>query len=233
MRFQPGPQVQIAAVDRISHDPANGDLSLPHASEHLGSQFWLCLEAHRVCDACSSTPIPILSPVQGQIQFAINEGMAFSRHIGEKNPHLTILHLSSGPAILQPNPCRIVASFGKTAFVNDQDSGLLAQLLKGIGTQIITHPIGVPDGAGQQALHAIRTNFSCVFSSLPAIFACCVAEDSLQIGQRPATRLRTGKAWSNTSMQVKKGLDPTADIGGGRSASATGGVLILLHDLLL
>jgi hypothetical protein len=72
-----------------------------------------------------------------------------------------------------------------------------------------------------------------MFSQLPPVFALRFTQDALQIGQRPATRFRTGKACSNTSIQVKKGLDPTADIGGGRSASATDGLLILLHDLLL
>ena len=84
MHFQPGTQVQIATVDRISHDPANGDLSLENPLDHLLSQFWLCLEARLIVrDACGSTPIAIRTPVQGQIQFAINQGMSFGRHIRE------------------------------------------------------------------------------------------------------------------------------------------------------
>src|SRR5260221_13397161 len=104
MGFQPGAQVQIAFIDRISHDPANGQLRLPHAFEHLDSQFWLRPEAHRVWDTSGSTPLPILTPVQGEIEVAINEGMAFSRHLGEKHPHLTSLHLSSVHALLPSGP---------------------------------------------------------------------------------------------------------------------------------
>src|SRR5205807_7562119 len=72
MRFQPGTQVQIATIDRISHDPGNGDLSLPNAFDHLYSQFWLRLEANRFWDAYGSTSITILTPVQGKIEFAVN-----------------------------------------------------------------------------------------------------------------------------------------------------------------
>src|SRR5258708_7211780 len=47
MHFQPGTQIQIATIDCISHDPGNGDLSLPNAFDHALGQFWLCLEAYR------------------------------------------------------------------------------------------------------------------------------------------------------------------------------------------
>src|SRR5258708_35901634 len=71
MRLQPGTQVQIATVDRISHDPANGDLSLENPLDHLLSQFWLCLQARLIVrDACGSTPIPLPQPGQGQVRFA-------------------------------------------------------------------------------------------------------------------------------------------------------------------
>jgi hypothetical protein len=127
MHFQPGTQVQIATVDRISHDPANGDLSLPNAFDHALGQFWLCLEAHRFWDACGSTPIAILTPVQGQIEFAINQGMSFGRHIREKDSDLTVLNPASGSAILQANTSRFLASLGKTRFIDGQNSVLLTQ----------------------------------------------------------------------------------------------------------
>ena len=111
-----------------------------------------------------STAIRVLAPVQGQIQLTVNQAMATPRDVGQKDADLTILDLPGGATILQPYASRLGAPFGKAAFVDDQDGRLQAQLLKHIGTQIITYTIGVPDGAGKQALHAIRTSFSCVFS---------------------------------------------------------------------
>jgi len=224
----------MATLDRLIHDPANGDRSLQNPLDPLLSQLRPCLQARLIVrDACGSTPIAILTPVQGQIQLAINEGLSFGRHRREKDSDLTILDPASGSAILQANTSRFFASLGKAAFVDDQDSRLQAQLLKHIGTQIITYAIGVPDGAGKQALHAIGTSFSCVFSSLPAVFARRFTQDALQVGQRPATRFWASKAGGKTSMQMKKGLDPATDIGRGRPGSGEGGMLILLHDLLL
>jgi hypothetical protein len=72
-----------------------------------------------------------------------------------------------------------------------------------------------------------------MFSQLPTVFALRFTQNSLQIGQRPATRFRTGKAWSNTGMQSKKSLGPVANIDRGRSGSSKGGMLVLLHELLL
>jgi hypothetical protein len=116
MCFQPIPQVQITTVDRISHDPGNGDLSLPNAFDHALGQFWLCLKVNRFWDACGSTPITILTPVQRQIEFAINQGMSFCCHIREKNSDLTILDPASGSAILQANTSRFFASAAESSF---------------------------------------------------------------------------------------------------------------------
>jgi hypothetical protein len=159
--------------------------------------------------------------------------MPFGCHIREKNAHLTVFHLASGSTILQANASRLLPPFGKAGFIDGQDGGLLAQLLKRVGTQVIAHPIGVPDSAGEQALHPIGTCFSRVFSQLPAIFSGRFTQNPLQVSQRPATRLGTGKAGGNTRMQMRKRLDPVTDIGRGRPGSGACGMLILLQLLLL
>ena len=150
-----------------------------------------------------------------------------------KTPRLPILDPASGSAVLQANTSRFLAPFGKTGFIDGHNGRYLAQLLKHVGAQVIAHAIGVPDSVREQALHPIGTSFSRMFSQLPPVFAFRFTQDPLQIGQRSVTRLRTGKAWSNTGMQSKKGLGSAADIGGGRPGSGEGGMLILLHDLFL
>jgi hypothetical protein len=86
----------------------------------------------------------------------------------------------------------------------------------------------------EQALHAIGTGFSCLFSRVTTHF--CVPVRSgcrCRVGQSSATRLPTGKAWGKTRVQAEKLLCPTTDIGGGGSGSDTGDMLFLLHELLL
>jgi hypothetical protein len=82
-------------------------------------------------------------------------------------------------------------------------------------------------------LHAIGARFAGVFGQLPAIFAGRVTQDALQVTEHPAAWFRSGKARGDTSMHMAEGLCPAADIAGGRSRPKWGGMLGMLHDLLL
>jgi hypothetical protein len=126
-----------------------------------------------------STAIPILAPVQGQIQLTVNQGMATRGDVGEKDADLTILDLPGGATILQPHASRLGTALGKAAFIDDQDGGLRAELLKRIGAQVITHALRIPDRVREQALHAIGAPFSSMFGQLPAIFTGRITQDAL------------------------------------------------------
>jgi hypothetical protein len=82
-------------------------------------------------------------------------------------------------------------------------------------------------------LHAIGTGFSGMFSQLPAVFSGNVTQDPLQKGQGSAMRLGTGKAWGKTGMEMEKLLSPTANVASACPGSGEGGMLVLLHFLLL
>jgi hypothetical protein len=91
MRFQKASQVQVTAVDRIGHDPGKREVSLEDALEHLHCQFRFGLEAHRLRDAGGLTPLTILTPVQRQIEFTVNQRMPTGRDVSQKDPDLTVL----------------------------------------------------------------------------------------------------------------------------------------------
>jgi len=80
-----------------------------------------------------------------------------------------------------------------------------AELLQHVPTQVVTHQIGIPDGTGKQALHAIRAGFSGVFGQLPAIFALDATEESLQVEQSTTTRFWPGETRGDTGMQLPEG----------------------------
>jgi hypothetical protein len=126
-----------------------------------------------------------------------------------------------------------VTVLGKTAFIDDQDGRLLAQLLQGVGAQLIAHAIRVPHSTGKQALHALGSGFSGVFSQLPAIFALDATQQALQVTQHPAAWFRAGKARGNAGVQLGEQLCPLDNVGWGRLGSVDGGMLGLLHDFLL
>src|SRR5258708_3327849 len=150
MRFQPGAQVQVTPIDRISHHPRDGNRSLEDSLHHLNRQFRFGLEAYRLRDACSLTPLMILDPIERKIEFAINEGMPFGRHVGQKDADLTVLDLPGGPAVLHLDARRFLPALGKAAFINGQDGQLLAKLLQDVLAQIITHQISIPDRLGKR-----------------------------------------------------------------------------------
>jgi hypothetical protein len=124
----PVPQVQIAAVDRIGHHPGKRDLRCPEAREHLDCQFWFGLEAHRLRNTGFSTPLLIHKPIEGEIEFTVNEGMAEGRHVGQKDADLTVLDLPGGSTVLDLDPCRLLAAFGETAFIDDHNGGFLSEV---------------------------------------------------------------------------------------------------------
>jgi len=79
---------------------------------------------------------------------------------------------------------------------------LSAESFKDIRTQFVTDPTFIPHRIAQQALHPVWPRLSCLFSQLPAIFACHVAENALQIQQATLAWLRTSKKGGHACMQM-------------------------------
>jgi hypothetical protein len=200
--LQPGAQIQVASIDGICHHSSNRYLGIPNARQHASGQFRLGLEVNRLWDTGSLAPIAVLYPIQGQVEFAVNERMPSGGDIREKDAYLTILDLARRSTILEANACRLLPLLGKTGFVDDHNSGLVAERLKDVRAQIIAHPIGIPDGSSEQTLHPIRASLSGVFGQLPAVFARGVTEDAVQKSERTTTRFGPSKARSDPCMQA-------------------------------
>jgi hypothetical protein len=58
-------------------------LGIPNTRQHASRQFRFRLEANRLGNTSSLTPITVLYPVQGQVELAINERMPFGCDIGD------------------------------------------------------------------------------------------------------------------------------------------------------
>ena len=108
-----------------------------------------------------------------------------------------------------------------------------AEMLKGVSAQIVAHPIGIPDSAGEQALHPIGARFSGVFGQLPAVFARGVTEDCVQKRERTTTWFGPGKARSAPGMEAIPFLGPSYNISDGRLGFLCSGGGVMLHVLLL
>jgi hypothetical protein len=123
---------------------------------------------------------------------------------------------------LRPDPGGVLAAFGQATFIKDedgeerfwligQDGGRLQDLLDK-STQFITNPVLVPDRSREQALHAIGPQLPSVFGDLPAIFAWDLAEHGLQVEQGQLVGLGTGKAGTQTLVELGQAQGPASDV---------------------
>ncbi len=200
--FEKGPQIRVATVDAIGDDPGDGEggASLEKAGEHEGGEFGFGLEPTSVRDAGLLAARAIVDPVGREVEFAINEGMACGGDKTEKDADLAVFHLSGAAAPLGFDASGIPALFGKAGFIEGQNGVLGAQMLDGIGPQVIAEQIGVPDRVGEQVLHAVGGSFASVLGELPTAFALHGAQQSFQIRQSALARFRAGETGSDALM---------------------------------
>src|SRR5712692_975034 len=171
--------------------------------------------------------------------------MAQGRDVGEKNADLAVLDLSARPAILGSDARRVVAAFGKAAFIQheDREEPLMIRTSghewgRGQGPadqrpQVITHAVLVPDGAREQALHAVGPQLPGVFSNLPAMFAGDVTEDGLQVEQGVRANFGARKTGTELLMQAAQESCPGANRPEAWPGLLRCGMLGVLHAALL
>jgi hypothetical protein len=85
-------------------------------------------------------------------------------------------------------------------------------VLDHIAAQLVADRISVPAGLVQQPLHPIGRELTSVLSQVPAVLAVDLAEQPLQVGQGPATRLRPSKPTSDPCMQRAQLSTPYLDL---------------------
>ena len=112
MDFQPGAQVLMATIHRVGNHPIHRHASVMQALKHLDSQIGFRAEGDRVGNARLLAARTIVEPVLRHVEFAIDEGMATCRDVGEEHAHLTVLHLASGATILLFDARRMLSTLG-------------------------------------------------------------------------------------------------------------------------
>ena len=60
------------------------------------------------------------TPVFGQVQLAVDEGVSQGRHVGEEDTNLAIFDTTSEPAIMESDARGVTPAFGHATFVNDK-----------------------------------------------------------------------------------------------------------------
>src|SRR4029453_8530498 len=84
----------------------------------------------------------------------------------------------------------------------------VAQLLHDVLAEVVTDPVGVPPRAIQQPLHPIRGHLTGLFGQPPAVLALNLAQQALQVGQRPAARLHPTEPPTDALVQLDQPVCP-------------------------
>ena len=113
-----------------------------------------------------------------KIKFPVEQRVTTAADVGEKDPDLTILDLFGAATLLMCHACRLVAPLGKAGLVDGHHGIRIFEVGQDIAAQFVTHAVLIPDGIGEEALHAIGTAFSGLFGQLPAIFARHITQDA-------------------------------------------------------
>jgi hypothetical protein len=70
-----------------------------------------------------------------------------------------------------------------------------------IGAHFVPDAVLVPDGIGQEALHAIGAAFSGLFGELPSIFARSITQDTLEVQEGTMVGFMASKIGSNACVE--------------------------------
>jgi hypothetical protein len=164
-------------------------------------------------DAGFATALAVVSPLFGQIQLAIDQGMTLRTGVGQKDADLAVLNPAGGTAILACHAGGMAAFLEKASFINHAYGSTVSQIVGQIGAQTVTQCIGIPVSAAKQVLKAIRIGGAADLGQLPAILAFGRTEQSGQIGHSALSRVGTGKERPNPAFNLSPVELPHLHIG--------------------
>ena len=136
-----------------------------------------------------------------KIQLSVEQRVTTAADVGEKDPYLTRLDLFGAATILMRRACRLGSPLGKAGLVDGHHGVRIGEVGQHIAAHFVAHAVLIPDGSGQEALHAIGAAFSGLFGQLPAIFACHITQDALQVQQAAMAWFGASKIGSKTGVE--------------------------------
>lgn len=119
--LEPLAQLRAVAVDGVTNDPLKGQTRLLSTAEHVDGQFGFGLEGEGIGNVSSTAAWQVSAPLLGQVQLAVDEGMAALGDVGEEDANLAVLDGAAGTAILLSDTSGVVATFGTPALIGSEN----------------------------------------------------------------------------------------------------------------
>jgi transposase len=199
--FEHHPQPPVAAIHLVGRHPGRWNTRAEGPLEHPLHELGLRAERHLIRDARLPTVRPLIAPRLGQVGLTVEERVPPRRRVGEQDAHLAILGAARGPRVLALDARRLLALLQEASLVDDQHPTPVAQVLDHVGAQVLTHGARIPAGRGNEALHPVGRGLARPFGELPAIAPLGAWEHRLEVGARPASRLRSAEVGRNPRMK--------------------------------
>ena len=102
----------------------------------------------------------VVSPVLGQVQAAIQRGMAAGGGIQQEDADLAVVLLAQAAAPLTLDAAGVAALLGKGAGIDNQDGGRVSQFLLGVASQLSQEGVVVPLACADEVLHGLARSAS-------------------------------------------------------------------------
>jgi hypothetical protein len=133
--------------------------------------------------------------------------------VGQEDAHLAVLQLAGDPAVLDAHPDRVGPLLEDAGLIDHQHAGGVAQFLAHVGLQVVAHGIGVPFGAVEQVLEAVRGGVSGVFGQLPPILALEGAEQAGEVRAQMSPCFAAGEVATQAGEDGVQGSGPPGRVG--------------------
>jgi hypothetical protein len=150
-------------------------------------------------DTGHAAALGVCTPRFRKIEPPIQKCSSSRTGIGEEDPDLAIVNTTHGAAILTLNACGFIALLGKPSFIDAQDPFRFPKMLDDIGLEVVTDGIGLPRGAAEKILDAVRSRITGSFGELPAVFALQGSNQTTEICDAPLACFSPREVWEKTS----------------------------------
>ncbi len=163
-------------IDAIGRNPTERHASRDRALDHRGGKPRLGRKADIARHVSGFQASGIIGPALRQIERAIDEGMAVTRHVGSKNTDLAVRYFARRTGILPRHPARRLALLEKAGFIDHQHRIRVRKMLDDIVAHQVTQRIGIPPVTAQERLLPPRTRIARRFRAHPSGLATLVAK---------------------------------------------------------
>ncbi len=154
-RLAHAPEAAIAAVSRVRQDPGARHASIEGPGDHLTRHGGLCRKLEILRHACLCPPLRVERPALGQVELAIDQGLAEATGIGQEDANLAVLDAACRPRVLPRNANRMRALLHKAGIVNDQHTIAITECFPNIVSHYVAQQISRPAAAPKQRLDAV------------------------------------------------------------------------------